>query len=99
MDLAVDEKEWEKTPRLQREAIQRVAPRLKIAPAGVGQRIPRAKWPQELSHFENLFRLPLPEGWRALYTVRVRKDVPAGVRIAFIGDHRRYDRLFGYKSR
>lgn len=97
-DLAVDEDEWASTPTLQREAIKRYAARLRSQPTKVGERIQAERVPKRFRHYRNLFRLALPEGWRALYTIRVRKDVPPGVRIVFIGDHRRYDRLFGYKG-
>lgn len=97
-DLAVDDVEWATTPALQREAIKRHAARLKSEPARVGERIQRDRVPKRFQAYANLYRLALPEGWRALYTIRVRKDVPPGVRIVFIGDHKRYDRLFGYRS-
>jgi hypothetical protein len=97
-DVAVDAEEWEATPPLQREAIQRHAGRLKVEPTKVGDRIQGERIPKRFRHYGNLYRLPLPEGWRALYTIRVRKDVPPGVRVVFIGDHKRYDRLLGYKS-
>lgn len=97
-DLAVDEEEWAATPALQREAITRLAARLKKDPTKFGERIQRARVPRRFRDYENLYRLALPEGWRALYTIRVRKDVPPGVRIVFIGDHKRYDRLFGYRG-
>lgn len=96
-DLAVDAREWENTPALQQEAVRRVAPKLRIDPARVGQRIESARIPARFRVYENLYRLPLPDGWRALYTIRVRKDVPKGVRVVFIGDHTRYDRLLGYR--
>lgn len=96
-DLAVDEDEWSGAPSLQQEAIRRIARRLKAEPAEVGERIQADRIPKRLRVYANLYRLALPGGWRALYTIRVRKDVPPGVRIVFIGDHKRYDRLFGYK--
>lgn len=97
-DLAIDADEWASVPELQREAIKRYAPKLKAEPSRVGERIQRERIPKRFRHFPNLYRLALPDGWRALYTIRVRKDVPPGVRIVFVGDHKRYDRLFGYRS-
>lgn len=97
-DVSVDEDEWEATPPIQREAIQRHAPRLRADPASVGERIQRSRVPRRFRAFETFYRLALPEGWRALYTIRVRKDVAPGVHIVFVGDHRRYDRLFGYRK-
>ncbi|MHB8604471.1 MAG: hypothetical protein ACYDCK_04380 [Thermoplasmatota archaeon] len=95
-DLAVDEAEWRATPPLQRTAIRRGAERLKSTPSTVGERIRAEQIPKRFRAYGNLYRLALPDGWRALYTIRVRKDVPPGVRIVFIGTHKRYDRLFGY---
>ncbi|MFA5860181.1 MAG: hypothetical protein WDA16_00660 [Candidatus Thermoplasmatota archaeon] len=97
-DVAVDEREWAAAPPLQQGAIRRHVLRLKSDPAGLGERIQTERVPKKFHHYGNLYRLALPEGWRALYTIRVRKDVPPGVRIVFIGDHKRYDRLFGYRS-
>lgn len=97
-DLAVDEEEWTAAPSLQQAAIRRHAPRLKSDPAALGERVQADRVPKRFRHYRNLYRLALPDGWRALYTIRVRKDVPPGVRIVFIGDHKRYDRLFGYRS-
>lgn len=97
-DLAVDEAEWVAAPALQREALKRVAPRLRTDPTRVGDRIQADRIPKRFRAYTNLYRLPLPEGWRALFTIRVRKDVPPGVRVVFMGDHKRYDRLFGYRS-
>lgn len=83
-DLAVDEEEWAATPALQREAVQRHAPRLKKEPTKAGERIQADRIPKRFRHYANLYRLALPDGWRALYTIRVRKDVPPDVRIVFI---------------
>lgn len=96
-DLAVDEAEWARAPSLQQEAIRRHAARLKSEPTRVGERIQAERIPRKYRDYSNLYRLALPDGWRALFTIRVRKDAAPGVRILFIGDHKRYDRLFGYR--
>ena len=95
-DVSVDDDEWADTPQLQREALKRAAARLRTEPTRVGDRIQADRIPKRFRVYSNLYRLTLPEGWRALYAIRVRKDVPPGVRIVFVGDHKRYDRLFGY---
>lgn len=46
---------------------------------------------------ENLWRLELPGGWRALYTILSSPERGRAVRILRVVDHRAYDRLFGYK--
>lgn len=95
-DLAVDADEWAGTPVVQRDALRRLASRLKSDPSRAGERIQADRIPKRFRPYKNLYRVGLPERWRALYTIRVRKDVPPGVRVVFIGDHKRYDRLFGH---
>lgn len=56
------------------------------------------RWTRRLG-FEpaNLYKIDLPDGWRALYTVT--SDVPSGetlVLIIEIVDHKEYERLMGY---
>ncbi|HEV8359350.1 MAG TPA: hypothetical protein VGR28_02735 [Candidatus Thermoplasmatota archaeon] len=46
-----------------------------------------------------MFRLELPEGWRALSTIATNPARGGVVRIVWIEDHGSYDRLFGYKRR
>lgn len=47
---------------------------------------------------DNLWRLELPGGWRALYTVASRPAGRPEVSILRILSHKDYDRLFGYSS-
>jgi hypothetical protein len=63
----------------------------------LGEKIPANRIPKQFQPADNLFRLELPEGWRALYTVATRRGFPPVVRVVWIGDHQRYDRLFGYR--
>lgn len=91
-----DDDEWAKTPPLQQEALRRASRGLTEDPFRVGQRISRDRVPKQWRSYAHIYRLPLPEGWRAIYAVRTRKGEPREVRILFIGDHKRYDRLFGY---
>jgi hypothetical protein len=95
-DVAVDEAEWKAAPPFAREALRRTLRRLRMEPTRVGERMQAERIPKRFRVYANLYRLPLPDGWRALYTIHARKDGPPGVRIVFIGDHKRYDRLFGY---
>ncbi len=47
---------------------------------------------------DNFWRLELPDGWRALYTVA---SLPAGrpqIMVLRILSHKGYDRLFGYST-
>ncbi len=52
--------------------------------------------PREFKGLPNLFRLELPDGWRALYTVASSPSEGTQVRILWIGSHSRFDRLLGY---
>lgn len=67
----------------------------------VGDQIPRRLIPERLRRayaLENLWRLELPGGWRALYTVVTSPDEPPTVGIVRIMNHKEYDRLFGYST-
>jgi hypothetical protein len=96
--VEVDDEEWSAAPSAQRQAIKRLLPRLQEEPTRAGDRIQRARIPKPYREYAAFYRIPLPDGWRALYGLRSRRDEPAVVRIVFIGDHKRYDRLLGYKS-
>lgn len=63
----------------------------------VGLRIPRERWPDGFEGHANLFLIPeLPHRFRAVYTVF--RDPVDGivVRVEWVGDHREYDKKFGY---
>lgn len=47
---------------------------------------------------DNLWRLELPGGWRALYTIASRPAGMPEVSILRILSHTDYDRLFGYSG-
>lgn len=66
-----------------------------------GQQVQAAKIPKALERkFElgGLWRLRLTEGWRALYTTATRDGQTARIFIIWIGTHKQYDRLMGYRS-
>lgn len=66
-----------------------------------GDQIPRDRIPKRLERTydaTNLWRLELPGGWRALYTIMTRADEPTTVSILRILDHTEYDRLLGYST-
>ncbi|MGQ0535279.1 MAG: hypothetical protein ACT4PT_04325 [Methanobacteriota archaeon] len=67
----------------------------------VGDHIRRELIPDRLRRkydLTNLWRLELPAGWRALYTVLTSPQHPLTVSIVRIVDHKEYDRLFGYRT-
>lgn len=66
-----------------------------------GDQIPSDRIPKRLTRTydaSNLWRLELPGGWRALYTIMTRPEEPTTVSILRIIDHGEYDRLFGYST-
>jgi len=79
----------------QKKKLRELARRLRREPF-LGERIHRDRTPRRYRDLPNLFRLELPEGWRALYTVASRPPLGSQVRIVWIGDPRRYERLLGY---
>ena len=95
-DVSVDPRMYRKTGPAQRSALARWATRLASDP-GAGQRVPRHMVPSRFALYGVIFRISLPDGWRALYAVASKKDRRASVVIVWIGDHQEYDRLFGYR--
>lgn len=66
-----------------------------------GDHISKSKIPDSLRKeygIDNLWRIELPEGWRALYTVISRPSEETTVSILRILSHKEYDRLFGYST-
>lgn len=66
-----------------------------------GDQIPSDRIPSALEEryaCTNLWRLELPGGWRALYTIQTRPGEPTTVSILRILDHGDYDRLLGYST-
>lgn len=64
----------------------------------VGQQLQKARIPRRMQRrydLTNLWRLPLPDGWRLLYTILALEQQNA-VLILWIGTHTEYNRLLGY---
>ena len=95
VEVLVDEREFRAAGPAQQRKLQEHAKRLREEPF-LGDRIPRERVPKRFRSLPNLFRLELPKGWRALYTVASSPTAGTQVRIVWVGDHKRYDRLFGY---
>ncbi len=53
--------------------------------------------PDSFSGLRNLWRAELPGAWRALYTIAGYPSRDLRVVIVWVGDHKAYDRLFGYR--
>ena len=80
---------------MQRKKLREYADRLRREPF-LGERIRRHLVPKRFRSLPNLFRLELPQGWRALYAVASHPTEGAQIRVVWIGDHTRYERLSGY---
>jgi len=91
--VEVDRHEFRQAEPKQRRRLREYARQLESEPY-LGDRVHRV--PTEFRGLPNLFLLKLPDGWRALYTVVGSATRGISVKIVWIGDHARYDRLFGY---
>ena len=94
VEVVVDEREFRRAGIPQRRKLRELAHRLRVEPY-FGDRIRVELVPRPMRNLPNLLRLELPDGWRALYTV-ISTRRGHHVRILWIGDHKRYERLFGY---
>lgn len=92
-----DPREFSRAPPASQRRLRTLARELKARPF-LGEKIRAELVPAKFADLPNLHRLALPDGWRALYTVATHPTEGREVRVVFIGDHKRYDRLFGYKS-
>ncbi len=88
---------WEQAPPMQRRKMLEWGTRLAQEPF-LGTQIQKARFPKWVGEVTNLWRLPLPEGWRVLYTVEGLGESVTRVVILWIGNHKAYDRLFGYHT-
>ena len=73
------------------------APRLR-RDAFAGTQIPKDRFPTRYRAYDNLWKLDLAHGYRAVYSVLARPGVAVVVAVDWMGDHDEYDRLFGYDS-
>jgi hypothetical protein len=78
-------------------ALQAFEPRLR-RDAFLGDQVPKKRFPRPFRSHQNLWRLALPHGHRVLYTVLGRTTGHVKVRVEWIGDHKAYDKLFGYST-
>lgn len=95
VEVQVDEEEFARCGDAQKRKLRSVAKRLRDEPF-LGDRIRRSQIPKKMRDLPNLFRIELPGAWRALYTVASYPGKGTVVRFIWIGDHKRYDRLFQY---
>lgn len=96
--VTADPRDVEKLPGDVAQALrEKLKPALELDPF-YGDRIAREKWPKQFRRFTNLFRFELPRAHRGVYTVLTYPGKPREVRIVWLGNHKKYDRLFGYST-
>jgi hypothetical protein len=96
--LTADPAQVDDLPPVVRQALL-----LKVKPALLadpfwGDRIARDRWPKRFQDLPNLFRFELPSAHRGVYSVMTHPGLIREIRIVWLGDHKRYDRLFGYST-
>lgn len=62
----------------------------------LGTQIPKNRFPRAFRNYPNLWKLDLPHAFRAVYTVIGRPGRAVRVAVEWAGDHREYEKLFGY---
>lgn len=96
--VTADPKQVGRLPGRVREALKGPLKARLEADALAGDRIRRERWPRAYRGFGNLFRIELPDAHRAVYTVLTFPGRHREVRIVWLGNHKKYDRLFGYST-
>ena len=82
------------------KAIDRVINVLKVDP-DYGIHISKNLMPKQLIQdyqINNLWKINLPNGWRLLYTLSTNRLEIIALLLDFL-DHKKYDKLFGYKKK
>lgn len=95
IQVVVNRRTFNASGKAQRRKLREYAIRPKKEPF-LGTKIKRKSLPKKYRNLPNLFRLKLPGGWRALYTVASSPTHGTQVRILWIGNHAKYNRLFGF---
>jgi hypothetical protein len=84
-------------PSAEKALKERIKPALERDPFH-GDRLRRDLWPKRFRGFPNLFRFELPGAHRGVYSVLTHPGRNREVRILWLGNHKQYDRLFGYST-
>ena len=96
--LTADAKQVTALPEAVQAALRRkVKPALLADPFWV-DRIRRNLWPKPFRHLPNLFRFELPAAHRGVYSALTYPGQAREIRIVWLGNHKRYDRIFGYST-
>lgn len=97
------QKQFQKAPKPIQGALRDRAQHLARNPQA-GEYVPLAqvpkkatvkKWERRVGRMRNLYKLELPDGWRALYTIGSR-GADRIVLVLEVLDHKQYERAMGY---
>lgn len=100
---ATAQRQFAAAPRAVRQRLRALARELAvdpqagvfIPPVDVHRRGTLAKWERRVGSIRNIYKLDLPSGWRALYTIGTRGERRV-IMVLEIVDHKQYERLMGY---
>jgi Txe/YoeB family toxin of Txe-Axe toxin-antitoxin module len=63
-----------------------------------GDNVQRDLWPKEFESLPNLFRMELSQFWRMLYYV-IGDEVKVISIVFEVSDHKKYNKIFGYRKK
>ena len=96
--LTADSKQVDKLSDTAQTALRNKAKPALLADPFWGDKIRREIWPKRFRHLPNLFRFELPDAHRGVYSVLTYPGQAREIRIVWLGNHKQYDRLFGYHT-
>lgn len=96
--ITVDGKDVAKLPEAVQRMLRTKIKSLLLADPFWGDRIRRELWPKKFKDLPNLFRFELPEAHRGIYSILTYPGQEREIRIVWLGNHKQYDRLFGYST-
>lgn len=96
--LTVDPRLVAALPARAQRALKTTVKKELLKDAFWGDKIDRERWPKRFKGLPNLFRFELPEAQRGLYSVLTYPGQPREIRIVWLGNHKEYDRFFGYRT-
>jgi hypothetical protein len=96
--LTADPKQVDRLPAKVQAVLKRTVKPALLKDPFFGDRIRRELWPKRFRELPNLFRFELPDAHRGVYSVLTHPGREREIRIVWLGNHKQYDRLFGYST-
>lgn len=96
--ITADARDVAKLPIVVQTALRKKVKPLLLADPFWGDRIRRSLWPKQFRDLPNLFRFELPDAHRGVYSILSYPGREREIRIVWLGNHKRYDRLFDYST-